>query len=145
MSDYNVTLSATSMSLEFAAVRLLVDRACEEIKRVLVEANLPGDSFRVQLLLREAFNNAVIHGCKEDPGKRIKCIVTWADKKRVRVMVEDEGKGFDWRSRLTCKANDCACSGRGLTIMNKYGETLLFNDAGNAVTIGIDFSLGDRT
>jgi serine/threonine-protein kinase RsbW len=143
-NEYGAALTDTSLNLVFAGRRILVDRACQEIRRVLVEADLPGDSFRLQLLLREMLNNAVIHGCREDTRKRVKCMVTWADKMRVRIMVEDEGAGFDWRSRMTCEAGECACSGRGLSIMNQYGNSVVFNDAGNMVTIDIDFSQGDQ-
>src|SRR6202045_621954 len=34
-----------------------------------------GKEFQIEMALREALANAVLHGCKEDPTKRIECSV----------------------------------------------------------------------
>jgi serine/threonine-protein kinase RsbW len=54
-----------------------------------------GKEFEIELALREALANAVLHGCKADPSKRIECSVTSEEKRGILIVVRDPGNGFD--------------------------------------------------
>lgn len=90
--------------------------------------------FGAELVLREALNNAVLHGCQCDERKRITCRIR-VDSRRIVVSVRDEGDGFDWRASKRGQATPEAESGRGLSIFGAYATRVRFNESGNAVTI----------
>jgi serine/threonine-protein kinase RsbW len=94
------------------------------------------DRFAVRLALEEAVANAVKHGHRGDPTKRVRvCYQVRAD--RVLLEVEDQGAGFD-PSRVPNPLdpeNLDKPSGRGLLLMQSYATWLRFNERGNRVTL----------
>jgi serine/threonine-protein kinase RsbW len=54
-----------------------------------------GNEFAVELGLREALNNAVIHGNGTDPNKLVEVRCRIEPGKGVWLIVKDQGKGFD--------------------------------------------------
>ena len=51
--------------------------------------------------------------------------------------IRDEGKGFDWRSRIEANSNggpNLSLHGHGITMTGHYMENLQYNDAGNEVS-----------
>ena len=56
-----------------------------------------GMMYRLLVSCTEAVNNAIVHGNKSDPDKKviIRCVVK---KKTLTICVKDEGKGFDSES-----------------------------------------------
>jgi serine/threonine-protein kinase RsbW len=130
------------LSLDFPSSFQEVDRVCQEVQRVLKEKRLVGSVFGLQLLMREALNNAVVHGNKKDSRKRVICQVFGEEDQSVTIAVEDEGEGFDWRGQLEKKMDEEAGSGRGLPIMKLYGQELRFNEKGNRVLIKIEVEGG---
>lgn len=49
----------------------------------------------VALAFQEALANAVVHGCKKDPGKNVECWVACDREQGVLLVVRDPGPGFD--------------------------------------------------
>ncbi len=94
------------------------------------------DLFALKLAIEEAFANAVKHGNKMDPHKivHVKYRIT---SKRVDVVIEDEGSGFNPAALPdpTAESNLEQCSGRGLLLMRAFMNNVVFNAAGNAVTL----------
>jgi serine/threonine-protein kinase RsbW len=133
---------ALLLSLDFPSSFEEVDRVCAEVQRVLKEKGLAGSIFGLQLLMREALNNAVVHGNKKDSRKRVICQVLGGEGPSVTIAVEDEGEGFDWRRQLENEMDEEAGSGRGLPIMKLYGRELRFNEKGNRVMITIEVQGG---
>lgn len=54
-----------------------------------------GDEFAVELALREALSNAVIHGNRKDPNKSVDICCRCERQKGVWLVVKDQGQGFD--------------------------------------------------
>jgi anti-sigma regulatory factor (Ser/Thr protein kinase) len=54
-----------------------------------------GNEFAVELALREALNNAVVHGNAMDPNKLVELRCRCERGKGVWLIVKDHGKGFD--------------------------------------------------
>ena len=67
-----------------------------------------GKEFEIELALREALANAIVHGCKADPAKKIECTVTGDKNRGILIVVRDPGPGFDIASfPLPPKARTC--------------------------------------
>ncbi len=111
------------------------DNVC---KRILAELKAHSfnedDTFAVYLALDEAFVNAVEHGNKMDPTKKVKVEYS-VDSDKVEISITDEGNGFEPDSvadpRLGSGLDET--SGRGLLLMNSYMDTVKFNEPGNSV------------
>lgn len=96
----------------------------------------PRDVFGMRLALEEALVNAIKHGNELSPEKavRIECTLT---EESVRVVIEDEGEGFD--------ANDVPDprddenlekpGGRGIMLMRAFMDRIEYNDVGNQLTL----------
>ena len=53
-----------------------------------------GDQIDILVALQEALANAALHGCLDDPSKRIQCVVT-ATPSDICIAVRDPGPGFN--------------------------------------------------
>ena len=53
-----------------------------------------GDQIDILVALQEALANAALHGCGDDPAKRIQCWVA-VDASDIAIIVRDPGHGFD--------------------------------------------------
>ena len=120
-----------------------VDGFCLELRSTLLADVAPHERFVVELLLREALINAVVHGSGNDSGKRVRCLI-----KRVaggvRVWVADSGEGFDWRGRLVNGGTPLMASGHGLHILRLYATRIRFNAQGNRLAFTRQFDEGER-
>jgi len=79
-----------------------------------------GKEFQIELALREALANAVLHGCNADPSKRIECSVTSDEDRGILIVVRDPGKGFD-ATKVPCPTNEqniFSDHGRGIFLIN---------------------------
>ena len=77
--------------------------------------------FAIKLALEEALINAIKHGNKTDPTKKVYVTADITDD-RAQIEIEDEGPGFK-RSDVpdpTCDANLHKCSGRGILLIEAY-------------------------
>jgi anti-anti-sigma factor len=111
-----------------------IDLVCDEVKRFLREHGLTQVIFDIILLAREALLNAVVHGSKEDPAKRVDFGLRLENGDLV-MRVEDQGPGFDARALDFSPAPPDQNHGRGLCIMKEYSTGLHFNEKGNALTL----------
>ena len=110
----------------------------EVCKQILpwLEANSFGkdDIFAVHLTLEEAFLNAVKHGNKMDPTKKVKVDYS-VDSDKVEICVTDEGNGFQPDTVADPRFGEGLYEpgGRGLLLMNSYMDTVKYNERGNSV------------
>jgi serine/threonine-protein kinase RsbW len=80
-----------------------------------------GKEFEIEMALREALANAILHGCKADPAKKIECSVTGDRDRGILIVVRDPGSGFDPASLPSPidDANLHSEHGRGILLINK--------------------------
>lgn len=123
MSDC-VVVGSTSSAIRGVCGRILAKLEDEKFSEE--------DVFAVRLALEEAFLNAVRHGNKMDPCKRIK-IEYSVDLNKVEVSITDEGTGFDPDAvpDPRCGANIYKTDGRGLLLIRSYMNVVEFNERGN--------------
>lgn len=121
-----------------------VDRVCAQAAVMMEKYNLSQqDGFALELLLREALNNAMVHGNGLVPGKQTTCKFTISSREAV-IQISDQGEGFPWRSALNRSVNLQSESGRGLVIYNSYATEVHFNESGNTVTLRRIFQQGEE-
>ena len=96
----------------------------------------PSDIFAIHLAAEEAIVNAIVHGNKLDPSKRVhvECLVS---PDLVRVEVADEGAGFDPASVPDCTLEERleVPSGRGVMLIKNFMTRVEYNATGNRVTM----------
>ena len=88
------------------------------------------------VVVTEAVNNAIIHGNKRNPSKKV--IVTCQRRGNVLIVkVKDEGKGFNPQAvpNPIHEDNLLRESGRGVFLMHQLMEKVSFNENGNEVTM----------
>jgi len=92
------------------------------------------DIFAVHLTLEEAFLNAVKHGNKMDPTKKVKIDYS-VDSDKVEICITDEGDGFEPEAVADPRFGEGLYEpgGRGLLLMNSYMDTVKYNERGNSV------------
>ena len=111
-----------------------IDYVITEIEKFLVQKKLGEFSFEVVLVSREALINAVAYGSESNPDKNVK-IEVWIEPAGLVIAIEDQGQGFDWKSRLKKALPDKETSGRGLYIMKTYCDKIFYNESGNRLTL----------
>ena len=85
--------------MTLAADRRAVDPVVQEVMAVVRQMKgVDGKEDAIELSLKEALANAVIHGAKEDPSKTVECLVSSDEERGVLIVVRDPGAGF--RPRL---------------------------------------------
>ena len=79
-----------------------------------------GKEFEIEMALREALANAILHGCKADASKKIDCSVTGDRTQGILIVVRDPGSGFDPASlpSATDDSNLHSDHGRGILLIN---------------------------
>lgn len=94
------------------------------------------DVFAMRLTLEEAITNAIRHGNKfaEDKSVTISCSI---DADRIRVVIQDEGEGFD--PNMVPDPTDelfleLPC-GRGLMLLQAYLDFCEYSDDGRRITM----------
>ena len=94
------------------------------------------DIFETTLIISEALMNAVMHGNRANPRKRVVMSYRVAFD-RVLIDIQDEGPGFDPASVQdpTLPNNLAKPGGRGLLLMRCYSTWLRFNRRGNRVML----------
>jgi serine/threonine-protein kinase RsbW len=92
-------------------------------------------NFAIELALREAIANAIVHGNQEDPYKRVYVWCRCTTDGDVWVTVQDEGEGFDVETvpNPTAPENLFRGSGRGIYLMKTLMDQVRFEQRGTAV------------
>lgn len=92
------------------------------------------DGFGIHLALEEAFTNAIKHGNKANPEKKI-LVEFLITPEKLDISITDEGIGFipDDVPDPRCNHNLYKVSGRGVLLIKAYMDVVEYNDRGNCV------------
>jgi serine/threonine-protein kinase RsbW len=95
---------------------------------------VPADVRDVEIALREALANAIIHGNHEDPRKNTQ-ITCRCEPEEVSITVRDEGQGFDMNKVAdpTAPENIGSVHGRGIYLMKALMDEVRFEEGGVVV------------
>ncbi|HEY6332958.1 MAG TPA: ATP-binding protein, partial [Blastocatellia bacterium] len=94
------------------------------------------DDTEILIALDEAIVNAIKHGNKNDPTKKVR-IVAEMSVKGARFTISDEGSGFarDCVPDPTDPLHLLMPSGRGLLLINHIMDHVAHNECGNKITM----------
>lgn len=126
-----------TVAASYEAVHALVDRIMETVTDMGCGVGREDD---VRLAVEEALTNALIHGCKEDPGKNIQCCVACDHKRGILIIVRDPGPGFDPASVPSpiVGQNLYAEHGRGIFLINQMVDEVCFERGGTEIHMRIE-------
>jgi serine/threonine-protein kinase RsbW len=120
------------MPSQVRAISPLVDRLMKLIEK---SQCVPGEEFDTELALREALNNAVVHGNQEDPETKVHIRCRCQPGKELFIVVTDQGKGFDFKKVAGngMEKNPDSEHGRGIQLMKAYMDDVHFERGGSEV------------
>jgi serine/threonine-protein kinase RsbW len=113
---------------------ILVERMIEDVCDVF---NISEELFgNILISVTEAVNNAIQHGNRNNPEKKID-IAFRSNDKEITFHVKDEGPGFNYNELPdpTAPENIEKDSGRGIFLMRKLADKVEFKDGGNTVSL----------
>ena len=125
---YTLQLKSTQESI--TQLELLIENIADKY-------NVSEDTFaNMMTCLNEVFINAVKHGNKNDPDKKV-IINAEVNAKRIIWTITDEGEGFDYTHLPdpTSPENLEALTGRGVFIIKHLADQYIFNASGNEVEL----------
>jgi serine/threonine-protein kinase RsbW len=121
ISERNDSASSTQFEVMLAADVSTISPVVAWVMHLVGEMEYgAGKEFQIELALREALANAVLHGCNADPSKRIACSVTSDEDRGILIVVRDPEKDFDG-AKVPCPANEqniFSENGRGIFLIN---------------------------
>jgi serine/threonine-protein kinase RsbW len=122
----------TWMPGEIQAISPTLDRLMRLIEGLQC---IPGAEPDVELALREALVNAVVHGNQKDPEKKVHIRCRCGPGKEISVVVTDQGKGFDFEKTVGngLIPDPAADHGRGIPLMKVYMDDVHFERDGSEV------------
>lgn len=132
------------MPSEVKAISPLLD----QLMHLIEESRcVTGEELSVELALREALNNAVLHGNRLDPSKLVRLYCRCELGKELSVVIKDQGSGFDSNAVPDPSAaqNLLAEHGRGIRLMRSQMDEVSFGCGGREVHMRKRVSAGPRT
>jgi serine/threonine-protein kinase RsbW len=121
-----------SLSSQVAAISPFVDQL---MRFVLHFRRADGSEIDIEMALREALANAVIHGNGDDSCKSVYVACRCYMDGEVSITVRDQGRGFDSSAVLdpTLLENLLFTHGRGIYLMKKLMDEASFEEGGSVV------------
>lgn len=128
---------------------IILDSTFEEVERLenyvnklqdWIEFN-DDDFARIMLTLSEAATNAIVHGNKENPNKKVTIRSTVSNGELI-ITVKDEGAGFD-PDKIPDplkEENLLNIGGRGIYLIEEYADNLQFEDNGTKLIMFFDLN-----
>ncbi len=118
---------------------ILVEKLVEDVCDVF---NLREDHYgNILIAVTEAVNNAIQHGNKNNPDKKIE-ILFRSKTNQLCFIVKDEGEGFDFNTLPdpTNPENIEKENGRGVFLMKRLADKVEFSDSGKTVSLIFNIS-----
>jgi anti-sigma regulatory factor (Ser/Thr protein kinase) len=120
------------MPSEVQAISPLVERLM-----LLIEGSqcAPGEEFGVELALREALGNAVVHGNHQHPQAKVHIRCRCWPGREISIVVTDQGNGFDFEKTAGDRVSSDPLSehGRGIQLMKANMDIVHFERGGSEV------------
>src|SRR5271166_4952162 len=117
---------------DVAEVSPFVDQVMRLINGFRVQ---DGSEVEIEVALREALLNAIIHGNREDPRKHVSLRMRCGAGGEVSMAIRDEGVGFEIGSvpDPTAPEHRMSTHGRGIYLMRALMDEVWFEEGGTVV------------
>ena len=121
-----------SLPSRVEAISPFVDQLIVFINRF---RNVDTSEIDIEIALREALTNAVIHGNHEDPNRCVYVVCRCHADGGVSITIRDQGKGFDSLAVPDPTAPEKLLSthGRGIYLMRALMDEIYFDEGGSVV------------
>jgi len=121
-----------SLSSNVAMVSPFIDQL---MRKINILGRMDGTEVDIEVALREALLNAVVHGNREDPSKHICLRVRCRADGEVSMVIRDKGAGFEIDSVPDPTAPEQLMSthGRGIYLMRALMDEVSFEEGGTVV------------
>jgi serine/threonine-protein kinase RsbW len=98
-----------------------------------------GKEREVEIVLMEALANAIQHGCKNDPSKKVEVCVACDEARGLLLIIRDPGKGFDPASipSPVVGQNLFSTHGRGVFLINQLVDEVHYEKGGTEIHMKI--------
>ncbi|HEX2394023.1 MAG TPA: ATP-binding protein [Bacteroidales bacterium] len=128
------TLKIVSKIENLRKVEKLVDELSSDYN---ISADIYGN---ILIAALEAANNAILHGNKLDENKYVNISVR-LDEHKLRIKIDDEGNGFDYKNvpDPTAPENIENVNGRGIFLMEKLSDKIEFTR--NGASVELEFNI----
>jgi serine/threonine-protein kinase RsbW len=114
----------------------LISPFVDQLMRLIVKCRNQEDSgLEIEMALREALANAMVHGNQEDPLKFVHVACRCTKDGEVSITVQDEGQGFDSKAvpDPTTPENLLMKHGRGIYLIKTLMDEIRFEQGGALV------------
>jgi serine/threonine-protein kinase RsbW len=107
----------------------IIDEVVAKIVKLVEARHCWEDVENIDLALREALVNAIIHGNKSDPAKAARVCVALAEDCSTLIVVKDAGSGFDPNElpNPVMGENLLSVHGRGIFLINRLMDDVRFS------------------
>jgi serine/threonine-protein kinase RsbW len=121
-----------SLPSDISIISPFVDQLMRFIARF---RNADGSEAGIETAMREALANAIVHGNKQDAGKRVYVACRCTTDGEVSIRVADEGPGFDADAVVdpTTPESRWLPYGRGIYLMKMSMDEIGFEQGGSVV------------
>ena len=98
-----------------------------------------GREQEVEVAVIEALANAVVHGCQNDPNKKVECCVACDASRGVLIVIRDPGPGFDPSGipSPVVGQNLFSTHGRGVFLINQLVDEVHYEKGGTEIHMTI--------
>jgi serine/threonine-protein kinase RsbW len=98
-----------------------------------------GREREVEVALLEALANAVQHGCKNDPAKKVEVCVACDESRRLLLIIRDPGPGFEPSAIASpvVGQNLFSAHGRGVFLINQLMDEVHYEKGGTEIHMKI--------
>lgn len=134
--DFDPNKLHLALRVTLSANRNAVDPVVQQVMAVIRKMDgVDGKEDAIELALREALANAVIHGAKEDPNKTVECLVSREEGRGILIVVRDPGEGFSPEAIPSCVMGENVYShhGRGIFLINQLMDKVEFRKNGTEI------------
>jgi len=128
--------SSQLLNLYIPANSEAIATAVDTISETLGQLNIPEQKrLEIGLAIQEALANAVVHGCKNDPSKHVRCQLESDPLGRILIIVTDPGPGFNANllSDPTAREKLYGDHGRGVYLIRQLMDEVHFERNGNQI------------
>jgi anti-sigma regulatory factor (Ser/Thr protein kinase) len=125
--------SACKLDLTFSADPNAISGVVDGVMQIAREMKCAeGNEYQVDLALREAIANAIVHGCNNDPSKQVECCVACTESSDIVIVVRDPGEGFPLSAvpDPLVVENLHSNHGRGIYLINQLMDEVWFERNG---------------
>ena len=121
-----------NLAAEVEAIGSVVEEVMGKVREMGCAA---GKEYEVELSLREALANAVLHGARGDPNKQVQISVACDTSRGMLIVVRDPGEGFDPEKLPSPLAGQQVFSthGRGIYLINRLMHQVRIERGGTEI------------